>query len=112
MHFNHPDPKVITDVLVQKCEFMESRDRTATFALAVYLKALPGELISIYVVVIVVLKVAEREKRRIREQQEKVRVNIVGQIRCHESGSHIRNSKVHRTLTSLRVAVMTLLLVP
>lgn len=73
MHFNRPDPKMIADALVQKCEFIENRDRTATFALAVYLKALPGELISVYVIVIMVVKVAEREKRRLREQQEKVR---------------------------------------
>eukprot|EP00923_Selenidium_pygospionis_P034239 GHVN01059777.1.p1 GENE.GHVN01059777.1~~GHVN01059777.1.p1 ORF type:complete len:1658 (+),score=314.68 GHVN01059777.1:177-5150(+) len=70
LHFNFHEPKSIGDAVVAKCEFLESRDRSAQFSVGICLKSVPGELISVYVYLIIVQKVPDREMRKIKEQQE------------------------------------------
>lgn len=73
IHFNRCDCATVADTLVRRCDFLESRARSATFALAGYMRVFPGHLSSLYIVIILVHRVPERERRKIREQQEKER---------------------------------------
>lgn len=73
LHFNQPNSKMIADTVVQRCDFLECRERSSTFALSVFLKPLPGDLISIYILVVLLHRVTERERRRYREREDKAK---------------------------------------
>ncbi|KAL8451604.1 hypothetical protein Emag_002647 [Eimeria magna] len=64
------DPKSISDSIIRQVEFLESRDRSAAFAMAASMYNLPGELCSTYIYLLLCQKVTERERRRILAAKE------------------------------------------
>jgi len=71
IHFNIADAKTIGDTVVSKCDFIECRHQSATFACGVFIKCLPGELVSVYVYLLVVQKIGAREMRLLKDQKAK-----------------------------------------
>lgn len=58
--------------MIRQVEFLESRDKSASFAIAASMYSLPGELSSVYIYVLLSQKVTERERRRILAAKEQV----------------------------------------
>ncbi|OEH79719.1 c2 domain-containing protein [Cyclospora cayetanensis] len=72
LHYNTMDCKSISDSMIRQVEFLESRDRSASFAMAACLYNLPGELCSTYIYLLLCQKVTERERRKILAAKEQV----------------------------------------
>ncbi|KAL8436577.1 hypothetical protein ACSSS7_001609 [Eimeria intestinalis] len=70
LHYNTMDPKSLSDSIIRQVEFLESRDRSAAFAMAASMYNLPGELCSTYIYLLLCQKVTERERRRILAAKE------------------------------------------
>jgi len=49
LHFNFSDPQLLAQDVVAQCPFLDVREKSAQFSLAMLLNPLPGELFSVYV---------------------------------------------------------------
>ncbi|KAF8822536.1 hypothetical protein IE077_003545, partial [Cardiosporidium cionae] len=68
---NSADTKYVADLVVSKVDFLECRDRAVSFTTSVLLFNLPGELLSVYVYVMICQKITQRERRRLLAAKEK-----------------------------------------
>lgn len=83
LHFNTMDSVYITDSIKTNIPMLDSRERFVTFAMACSVISVPGNLFSVYILILVAQKIHERvrirlvmEKERLAQRKRKKRLEI------------------------------------
>ncbi|GBE59363.1 kinase domain containing protein [Babesia ovata] len=72
LHFNVVDADFIAEHIKTKVPLLDSRERFITFAMASWVISIPGNLFSVYVILLVAQKIHERVRIRLVMEQERL----------------------------------------
>lgn len=85
LSFNHADPKVITDAIFGKLEILFTRDKSATLSISVIINGYPNHILCCRIFILVVQKISEREKKKIMEKRERMKLKEEKALRIEAS---------------------------